>query len=444
MLNHIHNFWKIMVFIFMLSPIGEVLATQQTEDVLPPAAMLRLSLRDAMQAAVESHPAVQLAQEQIRESKALADTRLGALLPNLSGNVSYASRRFFQSSFGGPARRSDPIDFVEARSFLSQNLFSLSLIQQWQAAKTGIEVADLDFESQKRETMAAVALVYLEVLRNQEGVKARQADVTLNKELLRLARERKAAGMATSLDVTRAQVQLENEKQRLLVAKNDHGRAILNLIRAIGITFDITLVLTDELTMLSVPSQTIEEALATAKEHRIELKAQSRRERMASLTYSSVTSERIPSLSANGDVGMIGNKVEDSLNTQSAQVLLTIPIFDGGQREGRISESRSRVRQESIRTKDLHYQVTLEVRDALLTLQSTQQQVEVAQNGLQLALKELQLARERFSVGVDTNIEVTDAQTRVANARDNVIEALFRFNASRVNLARAQGRLQDL
>jgi outer membrane protein TolC len=123
---------------------------------------------------------------------------------------------------------------------------------------------------------------------------------------------------------------------------------------------------------------------------------------------------------------------------------MRVPIFDGGQREGRISESRSIVRQEAIRTQDVQYQVALEVRDALLTIHSAKQQVAVAEEGLKLALTELELSRERFAVGVATNIEVTDSQTRVAQARDNLIEALFTFNASRLSLARAQGQLETL
>ena len=154
--------------------------------------------------------------------------------------------------------------------------------------------------------------------------------------------------------------------------------------------------------------------------------------------------ERVPSLIGSGDVGMIGNQIPDALTTDNVQLLLSIPIFDGGQREGRISESRSLVRQEAIRTRDIRYQVALEVRDAMLTLESTQQQVAVAQKGLRLSLKELDLARQRFAVGVATNIEVTTAQTSVAQARDNLIEGLFNFNASRVNLARAQGQLDTL
>jgi outer membrane protein TolC len=137
-------------------------------------------------------------------------------------------------------------------------------------------------------------------------------------------------------------------------------------------------------------------------------------------------------------------KPEDALATRSIGLTFSVPIFDGGQRESRISETRSRVRQESIRMQDVSDQVTLEVRNALLTLESSTQQVAVSQKGLELALKELTFARDRFSAGLGTNIEVTNAQTSVARARDNQIEALFRFNASRINLARAKGEIEKL
>lgn len=412
-----------------------------TEPDLPE---LRLSLREAMEAAVDQNPTVRLFNERITQAQDVANTQLGELLPNISGRVSGARRRFFTSQFGGSPTVTEPRDFYEARAFLTQNVFSLSLIQRWRAAKAGVDVAGLDAEVTKRDTMATTGLIYLEALRAKAAVDARKADVALNKELLRLATERKSAGMATSLDVTRAKVQLENARQRLLVAENERDRAKLNLIRSMGLSFDVRLVLTDEMKLVDVSEQSIGEALQVAKENRTELKAQKNRERLASLTLSSVTSERIPSIQALGDVGLIGNQIPDALTTDNVQVLMTVPIFDGGQREGRISESRSQVRQEALRTQDVQYQVALEVRDALLTLSSAKQQVAVAEEGLKLSLTELELSRERFAVGVATNIEVTDAQTRVAQARDNLIEGLFTFNASRISLARAQGQLEKL
>lgn len=86
----------------------------------------------------------------------------------------------------------------------------------------------------------------------------------------------------------------------------------------------------------------------------------------------------------------------------------------------------------------------LEVRHALLTLEPSPQQVAVTEKGLELALKELTFARNRFTAGLGTNSEVTNAQTSVARARDNRIETLFRFNASRINLAQAKGEIEKL
>ena len=417
-------------------------------DQQPPVQLgvpiLKLSLRDAMDAAVNQNPTVRLFQERITQAQDVANIQLGALLPNLSGRLSGTRSRFFTGRFGGSPTVTDRRDFYEARAALTQNVFSLSLIQKWRAAKSGVDVASLNAEVSKRDTMATVGLVYLETLRAKAAVEARKADVTLNRELLRLATERKSAGMATSLDVTRAKVQLENVRQQLLVAENERDRAKLNLIRSIGLSFDVVLQLTDEMAMVAVPEQTMAAALAVATENRTELRVQKQKQRLASLTYSSVASERLPSIQASGDVGLIGNQIPDMLTTDNVQVLMTVPIFDGGQREGRISESKSLVRQEAITTQDTRYQVTLEVRDALLTLHSAEKQVAVAEEGLKLSLTELELARERFAVGVATNIEVTNAQTSVAQARDNVIESLFNFNAARINLARSQGRLQDL
>ena len=404
---------------------------------------LRLSMRDAMQASVDNNPTVQIFKERVTQAEEQAVTQRGALLPNLSARVSGARRRLFLGSFGGRGGTL-PRDFYDGRVTLNQNLFSLSLIQRWRAARTNIEVAGLDSETQKMDTMALVALAYLEALRVKKSVKARLADVKLNNELLRLAMERKSVGMATKLDVTRAKVQLENEKQRLLIARTDYGSAKLNLSRGIGLSFDVQLILTDDLKLVPITPQTVDQALEIARAHRVELKAQKKRERLAELTLSSVVMERVPSLTGTGDVGVIGNQPGDALTTDNVQVLLSIPLFDGGQREGRISEQRSLLRLESIRTRDVEKQVGLEVRDALLTLESTQQQVAVAKEGLRLAFLELHLARRRFAVGMATNLEVTDAQTSVTQARDNLIEALFNFNASRVDLARAQGRLEEL
>lgn len=434
--------------------LGLLPALSIAEERIQGVPELRLSLHDAIQAAIDNNVNVRLLRERIAAAQAVADTSLGALLPNVGGFVNGRNQTVNLAAFGLPSDRlaglgltrsvTEPFDVYDARATVVQNIFSLSLLQRWRAAKTGVDVAGLEAEVTKRDVMATVGLLYIEALRADEAVKARQADIELSQQLLKLARDRKAAGVATGLDVTREEVQLENNKQRLLVAQNDQESARLNLIRALGLNFDMRLVLTDELKFVDVAQEHPNDALTTARENRAELKVQITRQKLAALSLSSIASERLPSLSLNGDYGWIGVKPDDALATRTIGLTLSVPIFDGGQREGRVSESRSRVRQESIRMKDVSDQVTLEVRNALLTLESSTQQVAVSEKGLELALKELTFARDRFAAGLATNIEVTNAQTSVARARDNQIEALFRFNASRINLARAKGEIEGL
>ncbi len=442
------------VLIFLWTLCGTATAPVAAEEFEKNPPELKLSLREAIQAAVDNNVNVRLLKERIAAAQAQANTSFGALLPNVSGYASGRNQTVNLGAFGLPPDRlsglglrrsvTDPFEVYDARATLVQNIFSLSLIQRWRAAKSGVDVADLEAEVTKRDVMATVGFLYIEALRADEAVKARQADIELSQQLLKLARDRKAAGIATGLDVTREEVQLENNKQRLLVSQNEQESARLNLIRALGIDFDVRVKLTDELKFVRPEAQRTDEALTVAREQRLELRAQESRQRLAALSLSSVTSERIPSLSLHGDYGWIGLKPEDALATRSLGLIFSIPIFDGGQRESRISETRSRVRQELIRMKDVSDQVTLEVRNALLTLESSTQQVAVAEKGMELALKELTFARDRFTAGLTTNIEVTNAQTSVARARDNQIEALFRFNASRINLARAKGEIEKL
>jgi Outer membrane efflux protein len=76
-------------------------------------------------------------------------------------------------------------------------------------------------------------------------------------------------------------------------------------------------------------------------------------------------------------------------------------------------------------------------------LHAAEQSVDVAELGLTLARQEVERARRRFETGVATNIEVITAQSDLARADDNRIQALYRFNQARAHLARSNGHAED-
>ncbi|MCS6897623.1 MAG: TolC family protein, partial [Nitrospira sp.] len=109
-----------------------------------------------------------------------------------------------------------------------------------------------------------------------------------------------------------------------------------------------------------------------------------------------------------------------------------------------ISQSASEFMQEQHRLALVQNQIGMEVRDALVTLKAALEQYRVAESGLRVALKELSLARERIRTLSSNTLELANALVSVVRAKDNMIDALFRVNASRVNLARAQGQVDQI
>jgi outer membrane protein TolC len=294
------------------------------------------------------------------------------------------------------------------------------------------------------EVAAAVARTYMAALRTDAQLEAEQANVKLAEALLSLAENQKTAGTGTGIEVTRAQNQLANQRQRLLVAENERNRAHWQLLRAMDVRLDTTLELTDRLVYTPPEPASVEQSLKTALESRADWKAQARRAESARLNYSAVKYERLPSLVGFADYGSIGSSLDRMLPTRAYGVSLRVPIFDGGRRDARRGESASQLRQETIRERDLQRQIELEIRTALDSLNSAESQFKVAEEGLELATQELTQAQRRYKAGVANSLEVTDAQTRLERAQDNRIAALFNYNQARVDLAQATGTIQQI
>jgi outer membrane protein TolC len=224
-----------------------------------------------------------------------------------------------------------------------------------------------------------------------------------------------------------------------LVARNDRDRAEVQLLRVLGLRMNLHIDPTDKLQFAPAEDVSMTAAIDTAKEMRADLRVQQRRETLSKLNYDAVKWERLPTIGAFADAGGIGLDPADSRFTRTVGVSLRIPVFDGGRREARRAESASNVRQEQIKGRDLLQQIESEIRLAFESLQSAEGQIQVADQGLQLSENELAQARRRYEGGVGASVEVADAQTRLARARDNRIAALFLHNLAKIELASAMG-----
>jgi outer membrane protein TolC len=308
----------------------------------------------------------------------------------------------------------------------------------------GISAARSDADATQEDVAAQVARAYLAAVKADADVETAVSNVTLSEAVLKQSENQKEAGTGTGIEITRAKVQLANDRQRLLVAQNARHSAHLQLLRVMGLRLDTELELTDRLQYVPVDAVTLEAAKAQALKERPDLQAQQERESNARLSASATKMERLPSLAAFGDYGSNGTALNNSLPTRTVGIQVKVPLFDGGRRDARREESASQYRAETVRTNDLKEQIELDVRLALDGLESADEQVKVSQEGLELANNELTQARRRYDAGVAISVEVTDAQTRLERARDNQTAALYSYNVARLDLAQATGRVRGM
>jgi len=443
--------------LLVLAAAAPLLAQDGSQQLLTRPPVLQLSLTQAVQLALapEGSTRVKLAEEDLKQAESRADQSRAALLPDFEGSLQYQNETANLKAFGFNFPKIPipgfviptfvgPFSVLDARASVNQTVFDFSSIRRYQASKVAVEATKADNEGTNDQVSDQVARAYLAGLRAQASVDTQRANVELSESLLRLAQQQKTAGTGTGIEITRAEVQLANDRQALLVAENDLDRTRLQLLKVIGLKLDNPVELVDRLAYIPMENVDPAQALATANQHRAELRAQQHREENARLNASATKLERLPSVSAFANYGDIGTSVYSALPTRSIGASVKIPIFDGGRRDARRVESASLFRSETIRTADLRDQIELDVRVAIDSLHSADAQVKASEEGLTLAENEVAQAERRYKAGVSNSVEVTDAQTRLARARDNRINALYNYNLARIDLGTATGTIQSM
>ncbi|MCY7389896.1 MAG: TolC family protein, partial [Burkholderiales bacterium] len=295
---------------------------------------MALSMKQAVDLSLsaEGNARVQLAKELITLTNTRVAQSRAALLPNLDASLSEQNFTRNLKAFGvqipipGFPDVVGPISVFDARITASQTIFDFSALKRLQAARAQVDVAKAEEEASRNAVSDATARAYLALIRAGEAVATSEANVKLAEALLKLASSQKQAGTATGIEVTRAQVQMANEQQRLLVARNDSDRAEIQLLRVIGLRMNIHIDPTDTLQFTPAEAVTIPDALETARQMRADLRVQQRRESLSKLNYDAVKWERLPTLAAFADAGGIGLDVADSRFTRTVGVSLRVPI----------------------------------------------------------------------------------------------------------------------
>lgn len=418
------------------------LAWAQSSPVQQPAPY-RLTLQDAIQKGLQANLSVLVADARVQEAQGTrARSFSAALLPRVGGET-YASLQnrnlqAFGISFPGVPKIVGPFSNFDFSFYAEQNLLDLSSYRTFKASERAVDASKLDYQDARDLIIQVIGDLYLSAQSAQARAQAAQSRVTDSTTLYQLAKDKHDTGTATGVDVLRAEVQLANDKQALLVAQTQYQQALLTLARNLGLSPAAPLELAESLRYQPLSEPQAESVVSLALLGRPDyLSLASQRLELVEQKQAN-HARYFPKLSINGNYGALGRSIGGALGTGIIQGQIDITLFDRD-RSGEAQQLASRIRRIDDQIADMRRGIEEEIREALLNLDSAANQVAVAQQGQDLAQRELEMSRDRFQAGTTNNIEVVTAQDELARAQENYILAVSSHVDAKFALARAAG-----
>jgi outer membrane protein TolC len=409
---------------------------------------LALSLHEAIRRGLESNLGAVLGRERVRAAGGARWMSTSGLLPTLEATFAQARTQINLEAYGFPVAPGEspiigPFNISDRRISVAQTIFDYSAIQDARAGAATKAAADYGYRDVREQVVVTIATLYFQTVATSSRVDSVRAQQRTAEALFARARAMKDAGTIAGIELIRAQVQVENQKQRVIYYENEFAKQKLMLARAIGLPLAQTFELTDQVPFKAIDAMPLDGALAQAYASRADykaglelLKADEARRRSA---YGSLA----PSVHLTADYGNIGNSWDSALGTYAVMGSVRVPLFQAGRERGRILMADAALQQDRAQMADLRARIEYEVRAAHLDMQAAAERVRVARSAADLANQQLAQAQDRFAAGVASHVEVVQAQEAVATESENLIASLFAHNVAKAALARATGMAED-
>ena len=413
------------------------------------AERIELTLKEALERAPKANFQILLAEESVTSQAQVVRGTRSALLPQvqleanqsraMAPNVDPFSREF------APVNRYY-VDRFDAVLRTRLSLINTRSIDDWRLSKLDLQATEWGLKNTVQDILSGIAKAYVTHWRNQRRLKVIDATLDRDRILLQIATDLQKAGVATMLDVTRAEVALAGNELARLQQETTVLESSLGILRALNLPVGSELVLMGGIdSLLQPPNESqkshIEDVLLQRADYQ-QLRAELER---ASLALNATRREHLPSVELGADWGYASESWSDPMEEQwGIQLGVSVPVFEGGRIDSRKRLAASELKQKELKLAQLRSLIEADYRLVVQQLESSVRQVEVARRARDLNLREFELERIRFQEGVADNSDVTDSQAKLADSEDALVEAEFQFVLARIQLARAEGDILKL
>ncbi len=369
---------------------------------------------------------------------------------NRIGGRYYNSRRetHYSAKF---VSRSEHVDMRYYPSYMRENYNNLTLSMplytggrlenQREAARYNLNAADLSLENSRQTVKYRAAEAYYQVLQRASLVNVQEEAVNLLEEHLRFVTTQYEVGTVAKSDVLATNVQLANSQQNLNSAQGNYETAIAQLNNIIGLPVDTEVAAGDKINFVRYnlnENECMEYALA----HRPDGIAAVYTVKQAHAQTAATKSNYRPTVNAVVQGYMSGENVFGANHNQEQWALglnISWNIFDNGVTSANVHQAKAAELKAESQAQQQIETIQLEVHSAYIALKTAEKNIEVTASAVARAEEEFDIAQVRYVEGVDTNLNVMNAQEKVVETRSNYYAALYNYNTSRAQLEKAMG-----
>ncbi|MFC6644047.1 TolC family protein [Granulicella cerasi] len=435
------------------TPQGEMRDTA-TADPRP------LSLDDAISYALVGNHRVKYDLANLHEVQGLQSTVLSAIIPNLTLQASSSAQQINLAAMGfKPALLGEVgsllnvdlsnfstivrINVTQAQIGASQQLFNLPDLELYRAAKSERQVVDFNYLNSRGNVVTAVGTAYLQVIADRANLENAKTQEVASKRTFDDAFARRNAGVGTNLDALRAQVDYQQRQQTTVAQAAQVEKDIIQLNRIMGVPAEQQWEFTDAAPFAEFVDLTMADAMSTALLHRKDFLSLEAQIDVQQREYKAVKYQRLPTLAFKGFYGVIGETTGLYHGVFNAQGSLQVPVFREAAQRGEQQQISAALMGLRDREASLRTDMEAQIRMAMLDEQAANELVKVTRSKVELSNQELADERDRFAAGVDDNLPVIDAQASVTSAQAELVQALYKYNVAKLNLAQATGVVES-
>ncbi|MEN6565989.1 MAG: TolC family protein [Veillonellales bacterium] len=306
-------------------------------------------------------------------------------------------------------------------------------------AQLGQENSQLEIAATKNNLKLESRQGYYQALQSQLLLEIAKQTVADFKVHLNHVLDMFDKGVVPWHDVLQTKVKLANAENTLVKAQNDYNLTIYRLNKTMGLPLHSEINLTEPLIYQQfTPSQ--DDVITFGLDHRPEMRQQQTTVKIREAQVNIARSENRPKVMLKGtvawdDTDFAGTKNEDS----TAMLVTQLNVFDSGNTDAKIKQAQSEVLAAKEQARQTHDDISLEISDAYLNMREAEKRISTNKVAVEEASVNFEIAQKAYSAGVDTNLDVMDAELALTQAKTNYTNSLFDYNISKARLDKAIG-----